>query len=103
MPGLNGITKKEITSSGTLTSQDALELLKKDFPYHCRNLRTSLRISLAKMAYLMGVGESADNRNRVGKMTISRWESGAHVPQDRYLRRFLEIQAKYDAGEKVKI
>ena len=55
-----------------------------------------LRYSAAKLAYEMGIGEYPDNRNKVGKMTISRWEAGVHVPEKKYLERFLNIQNQFD-------
>jgi transcriptional regulator with XRE-family HTH domain len=80
----------------TKLESDALALLKENFPYHCRQLRLALGYSQAKFAFQMGLGEYDDNRNKTGKITISRWESGENTPQERYLRKFMELQREYD-------
>lgn len=71
-------------------SNEALKLLRLDFALYCRTLRLNLGLSQRKFAELMGV------KNAKGKVTISRWESGSHVPQDRYLLKFMELQKKFD-------
>jgi len=56
---------------------------------HCRTLRQNLRLSQKKFAERMGIA------NKVGKITVSRWESGT-IPQKRYLIKFLALQKQYD-------
>lgn len=74
---------------------EMLELLAKDFALHCRTLRQNLGMNQTSFGQEMGI------RNRQAKITVSRWESGSHVPQKRYLLKFLEISQRFDKRKKV--
>jgi DNA-binding transcriptional regulator YiaG len=47
-------------------------------------------LSQRNFAALMGV------KNKQGKITVSRWESGRIRPQNIFLKKFMEIQNEYD-------
>lgn len=83
----------EITS-GTVTPE-MLEILARDFALFCRTLRGNLGLKQDAFGAMMGV------KNKQAKITISRWESGNHVPQKRYLIKFLALQSQYDKSRKV--
>lgn len=97
MPGLREMTKKKTMLPATLSKAqsdgDAIALLKRDFALHCRRLRIGMQVTQDVFAKKMGVS------NGVGKITISRWESGSCEPQKRYLERFLVLQRRYDKQE----
>lgn len=82
-----GVLKPESTDAVVLV------LLKRDFALHCRRLRIGMQVTQDVFAKKMGV------RNGVGKITVSRWESGSCEPQKRYLERFLVLQRRYDKQE----
>lgn len=73
----------------------ALKLLAKDFSLHCLRLRRMMRKTQKQFGQLMGVGG-----NQV--LAVSRWESGRHVPQKKYLLRFMALQKQFDAKPKRK-
>lgn len=70
----------------------ALDLLRNDFPLHCRRLRTRMKKNQHEFAKLLGVTN----------VTVSRMESGAHSPQKRHLEKFMELQREFDNRKRKK-
>lgn len=75
-------------------TESGMELLKRDFALHCLRLRKALGVNQSEFARLLGI------KNKQGKITVSRWESGGVVPYEKYLKRFLQLQNSHDGGNK---
>jgi DNA-binding transcriptional regulator YiaG len=74
---------------------ESLKLLAINFPTHCGNLRKKLRKTQVELGRLLGVTGNPG-------VAVSRWESGRHVPQRKYLLRFMTLQNEYDNKPKPK-
>lgn len=74
---------------------EALKLLASDFSFHCVRLRRRLRKTQQAFGKMIGVGNPS--------VTVSLWESGKHVPQKKYLLRFMALQKQFDNKTKKRV
>lgn len=68
----------------------AEELLRRDFPLHCKRLRLGMGLTQKQFAVRLGY------KNLDGFVTVSRLETGAHSPQIKFLKNFMQLQNQYD-------
>ena len=68
----------------------------RDFSERCLRLRTKLKKTQGEFAELLGI------KNKQGKITVARWESGAFKPSADYLLKFVQLETNMKNGRRKK-